>query len=98
MPSEMIWRSRLADAMKAAKLEEWPHNASRHSFASYRLADAQDSARVALELGHDRPETLFEHYNAAVTRQATKAYWKIAPATKRQQKEKVVTFSHRKAG
>ena len=97
MPSEMIWRTRLAEAMKAAKIEEWPHNAPRHSFASYRLADTRDAAKVALELGHDRSETLFEHYNAVVTRQAAKAYWKIAPTTKRERKEKVVKLSARKA-
>lgn len=97
MPSEMVWRTRLADAIKAAKLEEWPHNAPRHSFASYRLADTQDSAKVALELGHDRSETLFEHYNAVVTRQAAKAYWKIAPTTKREERKKVTEIA-RSAG
>jgi integrase len=81
MPTEMVWRNRLADVMKAAELEEWPHNAPRHSFASYRLADTQDAPKVSLELGHDRPETLFEHYRALVTAQSAKAYWKIAPVS-----------------
>ena len=81
MPTEMVWRTRLADAMKAAKLEVWPHNAPRHSFASYRLSATQDSAKVALELGHDRAGTLFEHYHALVTVQAAKAYWEIAPVS-----------------
>ena len=98
MPTEMVWRNRLADAMKAAKLEQWPHNAPRHSFASYRLADTQDAPKVSLELGHDRPETIFEHYRALVTPAAAKVYWKIAPTTKREQEEKVVKFSRRQAG
>jgi len=30
----------------------WKHNALRHSFVSYRLADLQDDNQVALEAGH----------------------------------------------
>jgi hypothetical protein len=33
---------------------QWQANILRHSFVSCRLADAQDSAKVALESGHDR--------------------------------------------
>lgn len=95
MPSEMIWRTRLAKAMKAAKIKEWPHNALRHSFASYRLTATNNAALVALELGHERSSTLFAHYRALVTPTAAKAYWKIAPAKKK--KPTNVTSIARKA-
>jgi integrase len=80
MPSEMIWRTRLADAMTAAKLTEWPHNAPRHSFASYHLAQFQDAAALALEMGHGSTKMIFEHYRALVTPAAAESYWSIKPA------------------
>src|SRR5262249_29209306 len=46
------YRELLDMARKAAKIEEWPHNALRHSFASYHLARFNDAAALALELGH----------------------------------------------
>ena len=33
---------------------EWKPNALRHSYASYRLAEIKDAARVALEMGNSR--------------------------------------------
>jgi integrase len=35
-----------------APAEEWKHNALRHSFCSYRLADVKSAAQVALEAGN----------------------------------------------
>ena len=81
MPSEMIWRTRLASALKASGIEEWPHNAPRHSFASYHLAAFKDSAALALEMGHGSTKMIFEHYRALVTPKKGKAFWQIAPAT-----------------
>lgn len=80
MPSEMIWRTRLAEAMNASGLKEWPHNAPRHSYASYHLAKFQDAAALALEMGHGSTKTLFEHYRALVTPAAAESYWSIMPA------------------
>jgi integrase len=82
MPSEMIWRTRLALAMEASGIDEWPHNALRHSFPSYHLAAFKDAAALALEMGHTTTKTVFEHYRALVTPAKGKSYWKIAPATK----------------
>lgn len=99
MPSEMIWRKRLAAAMKAAKVSKWPHNAPRHSFASYRLAATKDAALVALEMGHERSDTLFKHYRALVTPKAATAFWKIAPPAKPKPKgKKIIQLEGRKAG
>jgi hypothetical protein len=69
-------------ARKAATIAEWPHNALRHSFASYRLAATQDAPRVALELGHSgSPQLVFSHYREVVTPEDAERYWQIRPAT-----------------
>jgi integrase len=56
----------------------WRQNALRHSFASYRLAELQDAAKVALEMGNS-PEKLFRHYRELVTSAAAKEWFSIMP-------------------
>ena len=56
----------------------WRQNALRHSYASYRLAEIQDAAKVALELGNS-PEKLFRHYRELVTPEAATAWFNIMP-------------------
>ncbi len=56
----------------------WRQNALRHSYASYRLAEIQDAAKVALELGNS-PEKLFKHYRELVTPEAAKEWFGITP-------------------
>lgn len=58
----------------------WIPDGMRHSFASYRLADCEDAAKVALELGHSNTKMLFAHYRALVTRADASAFWAIRPA------------------
>ena len=41
----------------------WRQNALRHSYGSYRLAQIQDAAKVALEMGNS-PQMLFKHYRS----------------------------------
>ena len=84
MPSEMIWRNRVADALEKVnkgevKIKAWPHNAARHSFASYHLAAFKDAAALSLEMGHSNTKMIFEHYRALVSPKAGKAFWSIAP-------------------
>ena len=57
----------------------WRQNALRHSYASYRLADTPDAARVALEMGNS-PEKLFRHYRELVTPDAAKEWFAIMPS------------------
>jgi integrase len=40
---------------------KWPPNALRHSYATYRMAQCYDAARVALEMGNS-PQMLFRNY------------------------------------
>ncbi len=57
---------------------EWKHNALRHSFISYRVADVKDVPRVALEAGNS-PVMIFRHYREIVTAESAKAWFAIAP-------------------
>jgi len=79
MPTEMIWRNRLSDATGKALIKVWPHNALRHSFASYHLAHFKDAGALALEMGHGSTKMIFEHYRALVTPAKGKSYWEIMP-------------------
>jgi integrase len=75
------YRQLLDSARKAAKIEEWPHNALRHSFASYHLARFNDAAALALELGHTSAHLVFQHYRQLVRPKEAERYWNIMPAT-----------------
>ena len=78
------------DAVKArAGLSDWPANAMRHSFASYRLAQTHDAARVSLEMGNS-PAMVFAHYRELVKPKDAARYWQIAPDT---EGRKVVAFA-----
>jgi integrase len=54
-------------------------NALRHSFASYHLADCEDAAKTALQLGHKGTAVLFEHYRELVMPADAAAWWAITP-------------------
>ena len=67
------------DAVKSrAGLSDWPPNAMRHSFASYRLAQCHDAAKVSLEMGNS-PAMVFAHYRELVRPKAAVEFWKISP-------------------
>jgi integrase len=57
---------------------DWKHNALRHSFISYRVAETGDVPRVALESGNS-PAMIFAHYRELVTADEAKAWFAIAP-------------------
>jgi integrase len=56
----------------------WKDNGLRHSFISYRLAEIQNAAQVALEAGNS-PGMVFKHYRELVKPSAAKAWFAIAP-------------------
>jgi integrase len=71
---------KINDERERAKLRlEWPQNALRHSFGSYHLAQFNDAAKLALEMGNS-PATIFRHYRQLVKPKEAERYWKIAPA------------------
>lgn len=60
----------------------WKPNALRHSFASYRLAEIKDAARVALEMGNS-PTMLFRNYRELVTEKQAQEWFALTRATVR---------------
>jgi integrase len=78
--SPAIWRKGQEDARAEAGITTWPHNAGRHSFASYHLAANDDPGKLAMALGHPDPRLLFRHYRQLVTAKVAKTYWGIFPA------------------
>lgn len=60
----------------------WKHNALRHSFISYRVAQTQNVAQVALEAGNS-PSMIFKHYRELVQPKEAKAWFAITPKGKR---------------
>jgi integrase len=73
------YRELLDDAREAAGIDEWPQNALRHSFASYHLANFNDAAALALELGHTNANLVFQHYRQIVRPKEAARYWQIKP-------------------
>jgi integrase len=67
------------DRERAGLRAGWPQNALRHSFGSYHLAQFNDAARLALEMGNS-PAAIFRHYRQLVKPKQAERYWKIAPA------------------
>jgi integrase len=58
--------------------EAWPHDATRHSFASYHLAlHGDDATRKAL--GHGNFEMLFRNYRTLVRTDDAERYFSICP-------------------
>ncbi len=55
----------------------WPQNALRHSFASYHLAQWQDSGKTAHQLGHTSSEMVYSNYAEAVTKRQAREWWVI---------------------
>ena len=75
----------LCTASNTQKAFKWLHNALRHSFISYRVAQIQNVAQVALEAGNS-PQVIFSSYRELVTPSEAFAWFSVAP----EQSEKVV--------
>jgi integrase len=58
-------------------LKVWPKDVTRHSAASYWLAESGSAEIVAEALGHS-VKTLKRHYLALVTREQAAQFWKLA--------------------
>ena len=60
-------------------LVPWPHDALRHSFASYHLAKFQNAPALALELGHQSNSLIFSNYRRRVTEREATEYFELTP-------------------
>jgi hypothetical protein len=56
----------------------WKHNALRHSFISYRVAQTQNVAQVALEAGNS-PQIIFSNYRELVRPTNAENWFSIVP-------------------
>jgi integrase len=72
-------RKRLRALRKAAKIDPWPQDAPRRTFASNWLAVNHDVNRLNNLMGHTSPAMLWRHYHRAVTQKQAKEFWKIEP-------------------
>jgi integrase len=59
---------------------KWKHNALRHSFISYRVAETQDMPKAALETGTS-VQKIIQHYRELVTPREAKEWFGIIPPT-----------------
>jgi len=57
---------------------QWPNNVLRHSYATYRLPQCSDAARVALEMGNS-PATLFRDYRELADEKDAALWFSIVP-------------------
>ena len=65
--------------MKAAKIEQWPPDVLRHSFASAHHAFHRDPARTAVIMGHRDQNMLLTHYRDLMKPSEAAKYWSLAP-------------------
>lgn len=63
---------------QAGLAESWEGNELRHSYASYRLAETQDAAKVALEMGNS-PTVLMQHYRELATPDEAATWFGMRP-------------------
>lgn len=65
---------------KREMLRPWPHDATRHSFATYALALTGDPGKVSLWLGHEgNPRMLYTHYRGLATKADAEKYFALRP-------------------
>lgn len=79
------FRRRRDDLCKLMKLDDWPDNGLRHSFASYHLVKFDSAPLTQLQMGQQTPSVLFKHYRQVVSRKEADRFWKItrpSPAAK----------------
>ena len=86
-------RKRLLAVRKRAQLNSWPHNALRHSYGSYRLAQCHDAARVSLEMGNS-PQMVFAHYRELVKPRDAERFWALTPSEESAKKVVHISAAH----
>lgn len=65
-------------AQAAIEREDWPHDATRHTFGTYALAAYQDAGKVANWMGHEgKPTMLHRHYRGLTTKPEAEKFWAL---------------------
>jgi integrase len=61
---------------RCQRVRKWPHDALRHSFATYAMALTADPGRVSVWLGHEgKPALLYRNYRGLATKAEAEAFW-----------------------
>lgn len=71
------FRRRRDELCKFMKLEDWPDNGLRHSFASYHLVKFDKAQLTQLQMGQQTASVLFKHYRQVVSRKDAERYWNL---------------------
>ncbi len=88
-PSPRAFRRIRKAIAKAAELDRWTPDVTRHSFASYHYALHKDIGGLQAQMGHTGdPDVLVNHYRKAATKADAKVFWAILPEDKDKQCEK----------
>lgn len=73
-------RQAIEKAQDAISREEWPHDGTRHTFATYALAFTSDASKVAHWLGHEgNPTMLYRHYRGLATKAQADKFLALHP-------------------
>lgn len=64
---------------ESGNIEQWHQDGLRHSFASYHLAHHKNAPLTSLQMGHMKPQMLFNHYRNLVLAADAERYWGITP-------------------
>ena len=81
-PTDPISRGLTREALLRAKtiVADWPHDATRHTFATYALAFTADPGRVSVWLGHEgNPALLHRTYRGLATKAVAEQFWALRP-------------------
>jgi hypothetical protein len=61
-------------------LKEWPHDVTRHTFATFYIAAYDDPGKCALLMGHGgNPRMLYTHYLGLATKTDALKFWALRP-------------------
>jgi integrase len=71
-------RRRFRDAWRKAGFAEWPQDALRHSYGTYRWPLVEHEGKLAQEMGNS-PDIIVRHYRRLTDRKTAEAYFSIIP-------------------
>ncbi len=74
-----VYGERLSSLADRAGIVPWPHNALRHSFGTYHLAQFKNEGLTATLMGNT-PNIVVAHYRKPVIEEDAKAFWSIRPS------------------
>ena len=86
IPGDYDWlKKKMRDWRTKQGIKTWPHDAMRHTFASYFLAAHAPMAELIERMGHSTSRTTLKHYVRFIDNAYWKDYWVWAPGELQQQ-------------